>query len=211
MRVTGKVRNQEVHVLIESGSTHNFVDEEVARRLGCRMSTTYPLEVSVANGEKILTTKACKGFKWQLHGVKFNVDVMVVPLGGCEMVLGVQWLASLGPVSWDFRELRMDFCFKGKKLNNSRILAEVLNKYSDVFEEPKTLPPHRAHDHNIHLKPGTSPINVRPYRYPVIQKDAIEQNTKEMLENGVVQHSQSPFSSLVVLVKKKDGSWRLCV
>ena len=35
--------------------------------------------------------------------------------------------------------------------------------------------------------------------------------THELLESGLVQHSSSSFSSLMVLVKKKDGSWRICI
>jgi len=58
---------------------------------------------------------------------------------------------------------------------------------------------------------GTSPINLRAYRYPLKQKDAIEQLVQEMQDKGIIQVRSSPFASLVVGVGKKDGSWRLCV
>ena len=90
-------------------------------------------------------------------------------------------------------------------------LESLLHKYAGIFEEPKALPLHRSCDHRIILKEGTSPIDVRSYRYPALQKDIIEQTIREMLEAGVVRPSQSPYSSPIVLVKKKDGSWRLCV
>lgn len=54
-------------------------------------------------------------------------------------------------------------------------------------------------------------MNLRPYRYPAMQKSVIEELVREMLEKGVIQTSSSPFASPVVLVKKKDGGWRLCV
>jgi hypothetical protein len=59
--------------------------------------------------------------------------------------------------------------------------------------------------------PGVQPVNIKPYRYNPTQKDEIERQVREMLVNGVVQPSRSPFSSPVLLVKKKDGSWRFCV
>lgn len=54
-------------------------------------------------------------------------------------------------------------------------------------------------------------MNIRPYRYPIKQRDIIEQLIQEMLDRGIIQTSSSPFASPVVLVGKKDGSWRLCV
>jgi hypothetical protein len=59
--------------------------------------------------------------------------------------------------------------------------------------------------------PGVQPVNIKPYRYNPTQKDEIERQVREMLVNGVIQPSRSPFSSSVLLVKKKDGSWRFCV
>ena len=61
------------------------------------------------------------------------------------------------------------------------------------------------------LKDGTPPVHERPYRYPYIQKSEIDKIVNELLELGSIQPSQSPFSSLVLLVRKADGSWRMCI
>ena len=50
-------------------------------------------------------------------------------------------------------------------------MAVVLEIFEDGFEWPETLPPRRLIEHHIHLKKGTDPVNVRPYRY------AYQQNT----------------------------------
>ena len=90
-------------------------------------------------------------------------------------------------------------------------VAAVLKSFEDVFEWPETLPPRRVIEHQIHLKKGTDPVNVRPYRYAYHQKAEMEKLVEEMLASGVIQPSTSPYSSPVLLVRKKDGSWRFCV
>ena len=86
-----------------------------------------------------------------------------------------------------------------------------MKEFHDAFEEPKGLPPKRALDHNIPLKVNAKPMNWRPYRYPYFQKIEIEKMVKEMLQASIIQLSHNPFASLVLLVQKKDGSWRLCI
>lgn len=53
-------------------------------------------------------------------------------------------------------------------------LQVILQAYQDLLEVPTELPPSRLHDHKITLKEGVSPINIRPYRYPAIQKDELK-------------------------------------
>ena len=96
-------------------------------------------------------------------------------------------------------------------MEQSRKLEHLLNLCADVFQEPKGLPPKRKKEHVITLKEGEGPVNVRPYRYPHHHKNEIERQVKEMLEMGVIRPSTSSFSSPVILVKKKDGSWRMCI
>ncbi|GJV55960.1 retrotransposon-related protein [Tanacetum coccineum] len=264
MRVKGTVGKHIIHILVDCGSTHNFVDITAAKKLGCSIKSTCPLAVTVGDGYNIATTSKCKQFHWQLQGVDFCSDVMLLPLSGCEMVLGIQWLATLGDIKCNFKELRMEFMYQSKKMvlrgtpksnlewmpNNKQLkmdrqgkqpefssmqlcvfpcaevslmrleglsmeiqpeLQTVVEEFMDVFDVPKDLPPSRPCDHRIPLIKDANPVNVRPYRHPPTQKDAIETMVQELLDSGVIRPSNSPFASPVVMVKKKDNTWRMCV
>jgi hypothetical protein len=54
------------------------------------------------------------------------------------------------------------------------LLNLVLAEYRNIFSKPEGLPPARRFDHRIHLLPETTPVAVRPYRYPQLLKDEIE-------------------------------------
>ncbi|GJR87380.1 reverse transcriptase [Tanacetum coccineum] len=88
MRVLGTVGKHVVHILVDCGSTHNFLDKNVARKFRCQMRPTVPLPVIVADGNNLVTTSECKNFKWKFGNNVFTTDVMLLPLGGCDMVKG---------------------------------------------------------------------------------------------------------------------------
>nr|GEY81332.1 reverse transcriptase [Tanacetum cinerariifolium] len=90
-------------------------------------------------------------------------------------------------------------------------VEQVLTQFAKVFKIPKDLHPHRSHDHQIPLMPNTPLINVKPYRYSPNQKDVIEGMVKELMDLRVIRASQSPFSSPIVMIKKKDGTWRMFI
>lgn len=69
----------------------------------------------------------------------------------------------------------------------------------------------RGIEHHIYLKEGTNPVNFRPYRYAYHQKAEMEKLVGEMLASGVIRPSSGPYSSPILLVRKKDGGWRFCI
>uniref|UniRef100_A0A0E0CZI5 Reverse transcriptase domain-containing protein n=1 Tax=Oryza meridionalis TaxID=40149 RepID=A0A0E0CZI5_9ORYZ len=90
-------------------------------------------------------------------------------------------------------------------------ISDVLTQFQDVFEEPTQLPPSRSCDHTIPLLPGSKPVNVRPYRLPHHKKNALEELVQQLITSQTIRPSVSPYSSPAILVKKKDGTWRLCI
>jgi hypothetical protein len=87
----------------------------------------------------------------------------------------------------------------------------LLQHYASVFADPVGLPPSRDCDHVIPLIQGAQPVSVKAYRYPPQLKDEIERQITTMLQQGVIQKSNSLYASPVLLVKKKDDTWRVCV
>ncbi|XP_071924641.1 uncharacterized protein [Coffea arabica] len=255
IRIKGLVQGRAITALVDSGSTHCFVDEQLAKSL--KLATQgETLTVRVANGEKLQSRNITKPVVWKMQGYEFSHQFNTLRLGGCDMILGVDWLARNSPMEFDFRKLSMKFR-KGKQqvelkgedstiqlklIRGSRlhkwtrkhtygimaqvcavedresvqgpyppVMEKLLQDFADVFQEPQGLPPTRSQDHCITLKEGAKPFQIRPYRCPYIQKTEIETLVQEMLHSGIIQLSSSPFASPVLLVKKKDGSWRFCV
>lgn len=105
-----------ISILMDGGSTHNFMDPNTAQGLGCKPKNIPPMTVTVANGSQLMCKSQCKEFTWVMNKVNYKGSVYILPLGGCDMVLGVQWLEQLGPVTFDYKDLTMDFVYQGKAM-----------------------------------------------------------------------------------------------
>ncbi|MCO5601422.1 hypothetical protein L7F22_055543 [Adiantum nelumboides] len=93
-------------------------------------------------------------------------------------------------------------------------LSNFLNQFQDVFIDdiPGELPPKRGDDdHTIELLPGSSLPNKPPYKVSQAQQEEITRKVNEVVEKEMVRPSSSPFCSPVLLVQKKDGTYRMCV
>lgn len=101
--------------MVDYGSTHNVLDLEMAEEIGCLAQPITKQKVMVVNGDKLIYDSICNHFKWCMQGQWFEASVLLMPLKGCELILGMEWLNSLGMVKWDFPNLRMEFCIQGKE------------------------------------------------------------------------------------------------
>ena len=109
LRVIGMLQARKVAVLIDGGSTYNFIDQTLAMKLGLKVSRQEKIQVVVANKEKIECAGLCKGLTIVIQGCPTVADFYVLPVAACPMVLGIQWLATLGPVETDYAQLTMTF------------------------------------------------------------------------------------------------------
>jgi hypothetical protein len=101
-----------------------------------------------------------------------------------------------------------------KRDNESEIcMKKVMIEFADVFPKdlPKELPPRRDIDFRIELIPGFTPPARSPYRMSPAEQDEVRKTLDDLLEHGFIQSSVSPFAAPVLLVKKKDGTMRMCV
>ncbi|XP_077226272.1 uncharacterized protein LOC143859450 [Tasmannia lanceolata] len=254
LRLEGVIENHVLQVLVDGGSTHNFIQERVAKFLGLPITHSPHFKVQVGNGQFLTCQGMCSKIQIVIQNHSFVTDFFIISLQGADVILGVQWLQGLGPITTDYNSLTMDFMWKGQPVHFQGIqenrsnfistnqlhkladngglsscfmlfsstatsstdqqanlpfqqvipaLQPILHQFKEVFAEPSSLPPSRSTDHRILLEPNSKPVNIKPYRYPHFQKSEIEKLIKEMLDSGIIQPSTSPFSSPVLLVKKK--------
>jgi hypothetical protein len=90
-------------------------------------------------------------------------------------------------------------------------MDKVMEEYRDIFTSPTGVPLHCQVKHSIDLTPGTPLPNGPIYRHSVLENDEIKRQIQELLQKGHIRPSSSPCGSPIVLVQKKDGTWRLCI
>lgn len=129
----------------------------------------------------------------QLHGVSEVVTecpaILTVQLQLMQIQESVRCLVQLCAIKVDVEAAKIPTA-----------VGALLKEFAALFDEPKGLPPSRPFDHAIDLMPRAAPVNIRPYRYSPAQKDEIERQVADMLAQGIIQISCSPFSSSVLLV-----------
>ena len=116
MRIRGIINGHWVIILIDTSSTHNFLDAAILSKLQLQLDLTVSFEVKVGNGETIKTKGVCVDVKVVMQGHVFSMDLNVLPLGDCELVLETQWLRSLGLIQWEFLALSMQFMHLGRPM-----------------------------------------------------------------------------------------------
>ena len=100
-------------ILVDTGSIHNFVDPSVVRGAQLAYNDQNSLQVKVANGETVYGEGSIEAVPLLMQGNIYSIEFYILTLGGCDVVLGVHWLRTLGPILWDFTKLQMEFTWLG--------------------------------------------------------------------------------------------------
>lgn len=205
-----------------------------------------PVNVKVAGGAMLQCAEFFPCLEWMAADTVFTDPFQIHSLGSYDGIIGLDWLAKHSPMTthWEQGWISFQYGHKIVLLCDERhvdsphtvvelqLLQEseastmeppppeirkLLSDFGSVFEAPEGLPPSRSYDHHIPLIPGARPVSIRPYQVAPHLKTEIEHQIKELLAQGVIVHSQSAFSSPVLLVKKYETSdksahvWRLVV
>jgi hypothetical protein len=225
IRLRVKIQGEELTALVDSSSTHSNLG--VAHRLGLDITHQPILVVTIANEQQLHSPGICAAMTLAIQDQTFSIDCYALALEDFDVVLGIYWLKTLGPITWDFTARSVAFWHHdrvvmwcgigGEEVSLAAMTAtkdlmnSLLQDYTDLFAESRGLRPARRNNHHIHLLSGTAPIAVRSYRYPQLLKDEIERQCREMLAQWIIRETTSPFSSPILLVKKHHGTWRSCV
>ncbi|KAA0047243.1 Retrotransposable element Tf2 [Cucumis melo var. makuwa] len=176
MKVRGKLQGREVIILIDCGVTHNFISEKLVKSLQLPIRETARYGVILGSGTAIQGKSVCEDVEIQLMNWSVKEEFLPLELGGVDVILGMQWLHSLGVTVVDWKNLTLTSSAEGKQIcvKGDPSLTKARISLKNVFDWLEKLPPRRKIEHQIHLKEGTNPINVRPYRYGFQQKAEME-------------------------------------
>lgn len=140
LKIGGHIKKKKVIVLIDSSSTHNFIHYNITKELNCFLYLAPKCQVIVANGGTINCFGKCHNIKLTMGEYSFNIPMLSIPMGGVNVILGVQWLQSLGAIAFNFQELFLKFFSEGKevelqgitgkpgKIIDSNVMKNVLKK-----------------------------------------------------------------------------------
>ncbi|KAL4590005.1 hypothetical protein LXL04_002923 [Taraxacum kok-saghyz] len=109
LRVTGFINQQPVTILVDSGSTHNIIQPRWVSFFKLPRNSIPEFPVLVGNGDTIKCSGFCPNLALTLDNHEFTIPSFVLPVEGADIILGLAWLATLGPTLADFSVPQLTF------------------------------------------------------------------------------------------------------
>ncbi|KAK2427684.1 putative mitochondrial protein [Trifolium repens] len=227
--------------IVDTGATHSFISFECMKRLNIPVSEMLGcMEIETPASSSVTTQLVCRKCPVTVFGKSFDMDLVCIPLSGIDVIFGMNWLIfnrvhinccdkvitfpkleeeSKLISGKEVRESLLEHgelfaMFASLKIENEVGIKElpVVQEFPDVFpKDVSDMPPEREVEFTIDLVPCTSPISMAPYRMSSTELSELKKQLEELLEKKFIRPSVSPWGAPVLLVKKKDGSMRLCI
>nr|GEV43635.1 retrotransposon protein, putative, Ty3-gypsy subclass [Tanacetum cinerariifolium] len=223
------LNNHYAKILLDIGADKNFVSTTFSALIDITPTT---LEnhyvVELANGKIIRVNTIIRGCTLNFMNHPLNIDLMPVLLGSFDVIIGMDWLTKYhGVIIYDEKIVcvpleREMLIFQGNRENQkeeSRLniiscakVQEYFSKGCDVFLAHITTK--EAKDKLKGKRLGDVPI-VRdfPEFFPedLLEMKELAEQLQELSDKGFIRPSSSPWGAPVLIVKKKDGSFRMCI
>ncbi|GJZ60360.1 putative reverse transcriptase domain-containing protein [Tanacetum coccineum] len=227
--VTGMflLNNRYASVLFDLGSDRSFMDNRFSSMLNIepvKISASYKVELAY---ERVVSTNTVlKGCTLNLVNHLFEINLMPIELGTFDVIIGMDWLVKRDAIIiCSEKFVRIPYGNKTltvesnkvhvtkKKLKEKRLEdVLVIRDFPEVFpDDLLRLPPLRQVEFRIDLIPGAAPIVHAPYRLASYKMRELSVQLQELLEKGLIHLISSLWGALMLFVKKKDGSFRMCL
>ncbi|GKA12952.1 putative reverse transcriptase domain-containing protein [Tanacetum coccineum] len=177
----------------------------------------------VTDGNLVGTNTVIQGCTLILLNQPFEIDLMPIKLGSFDVVIGMDWLSKYHAriicdekfvhIPIDGKTLIIRAQVMEKKSDEKRLEdIPVVREFPEVFpEDLPGLPPVRQVEFQIDLIPGAAPVARAPYRLAPSEMQELSNQLQELADRGFIRPSISPWGAPVLFVKKKDGSFRMCI
>ncbi|GKC65543.1 putative reverse transcriptase domain-containing protein, partial [Tanacetum coccineum] len=229
--VTGTflLNNRYASVLFDTGSDRSFVSTAFSSQIDITPTALdHYYDIELADGRIIRLNTILRGCTLNILNHPFNIDLMPVELGSFDAIIGMDCNrgneAHLHIISYTKTQ---EYMLKGcpvflenvttketeDKSEKKRLEdVSIVRDFPDVFPEDLLgLPPTRQVEFQINLIPGAALVARAPYRLAPSEMKELSEQLKEISDKGFIRPSSSPWGAPVLFVKKKDGSFRMCI
>jgi hypothetical protein len=123
LKLIGYIKHWKVMILVDSGSTHNFIHCRIAQETHCYIHVVNNFQIMIANGGSMKCEGSCENVHLQIGDYHLKSHIFSIDMGGCDIVLGADWLRTLGPILMDFKALTMQFDQEGHQYKFQGIIV----------------------------------------------------------------------------------------
>ncbi|GJR81489.1 putative reverse transcriptase domain-containing protein [Tanacetum coccineum] len=210
------LNNRYAIILFDTGADMSFVSNTFSTMINITPTTLKRhYNVELADGKIIGVNTIIRGCTLNFMNHPFNIDLMPVPLGSFDVIIGMDWLTKYhGVIICDKKIVRVPFgrdmlIFQGNGNNQreeSRLNIISCNKAQEYLSKGS-----RQAEFQIDLVPGDAPVARAPYRLAPSEMKELAEQLQELSDKGFIRPSSSSWGDPVLFVKKKDGSFRMCI
>ncbi|GJT92264.1 putative reverse transcriptase domain-containing protein [Tanacetum coccineum] len=188
--------------------------------------------IEIADGKRVEVDRIFLDCKLELGNSLFSIDLIPLGHGSFDVIVGMDWLArnkamiichekvvEIPVVGGEALRIHGERAVgKDKILMNVKVGEpkigdiSVVREYVDVFpEDLPGIPPLRQVEFRIDLVAGETPVTRSPYRLAPSEMQELSSQLQELQDKGFIRPIHSPWGAPVLFVKKKDGSFRMCI